>query len=447
MLRFNGMPLVGDWHIKIMILKNRLLSRQSLVICLPCFLLMISLPLNADFYTGEKLNIDGDARLKLIAIDELPLDAGVKLPELNYTDVVFGAWATWQPTDNILYKAWIKTEFRNYTTNKQVNNYRFLDELVFHELSVEYANLFDGFVDIKLGRFPLYYGHGLLILESSPLDAERSYGFNGIKTRLNLEGFNLDLIGIYSPKEDELLINNKNKQQGFLESDEEGFVAYLTNKTQPWLPKDLYYMYKHEEPRFGKEDVYFHTAGFIWESKRNDAFTAYWELAGQRGHRRGAGDTRGWLSDMIFTYTWSEYLWKPELFVSNYFLSGDDPSTETEEGWHGLWARWPQYSYLLVWQFIPKIGEWSNINWSRIGTRFYPSAASSVELSFGPVKAPEKGPGGGNDRGDLLVMVYTQSLGEKLSMAVRTELLESGDYHPDVDNISWESRVDFKYSF
>ena len=416
----------------------------------PCLLLFLSfahLPLHADLYSGERLNIDGDARLKLIAIDELPLDTGTKLPELNYSETIVSLWATWQPAENVRYKAWLKTDFRNYATNQKTNRYRFVDEFVFHELSVEYSNLFDGFVDVKVGRFPLYYGHGLLVLESSPLDAERSYGFNGIKTRFKFDDFNVDLIGIYSPQEDELIINNKHKEIQMLESDEEGFVAYLTNKTQPWLPKDLYYMYKHEEPRFGRGDIYFHTLGFIVEEQLDNGFTAYWELAGQQGHRSGGGDTKGWLSDINLSYVWADQAWKPEVFFANYYLSGDDPSTQTEEGWHGLWSRWPQYSYLLVWQFIPKIGEWSNLNWSRIGARIHPSAANSFEISYGPVKAPEKGPGGGNDRGDLLIMLYKHIFNEKLSVAVRTEFLQSGDYHPEVDNLSWETRVDFKYRF
>lgn len=428
-------------------MKKRLLFGRSSALCLALLFTNLCLPIYADIYNGDRLNVDGDVRLKLVMIDELPLDAGVKLPELNYSDVVVGFWGTWQQSENIRYKAWLKTEFRNYATNEEANAYRFFDEFAFHELSVEFSKLFDGFVDLKVGRFPLYYGHGLLILESSPLDAERSYGFNAVKTRLNFSNFKLDLIGIYSPAEDELLINNKHKKLKFIESDEEGFVAYISNKSQPWLPKDLYYMYKHEEPRFGRGDVYFHTLGFIVEEALSDSFTAYWELARQRGHRSGGGDTKGWLSDVNFTYFWKGLAWRPEVFASNYYLSGDDPSTQTEEGWHGLWARWPQYSYLLVWQFIPKIGEWTNLNWSRVGARFYPDPASSFEISFGPVKAPEKGPGGGNDRGDLLIMLYKHQFDKKLSVSVRTEFLESGDYHPEADNLSRESRIDFKYSF
>lgn len=406
-----------------------------------------SLVANADLYQGEQLNIDGDIRLKLAAIDEIPVDAGVRLPELNYSTVVTSLWASWQQTENIRYKVWLKTEFRNYVTNQQVNNYRFLDEFAFHELSVEYSNLFDGLVDVKVGRFPLYYGNGLLILESSPLDAERSYGFNGIKTHFRFEHFDLDLIGIYAPREDELLINNKHKDNGFVESDEEGFVAYMINKTHPWLPKDLYYMYKHEAPRFGKEDIYFHTVGFIWETQPTDNISTHWELAQQRGHRGGDVDTRGWLSDIILTYKLGSRAWRPEFYAGNYFLSGDDPSTQTEENWHGLWARWPQYSYLMAWQFIPKIGEWSNINWTRVGARVYPRDGTSFEVNVGPIAAPEKGLGGGNERGNLMIMILRQQLSQKLSVMARAEIFEAGDFHPDENGMSWLLRLDFQYGF
>lgn len=402
---------------------------------------------HADLYEGERFKIDGDIQLKLVTLDELPVDAGVKIPETTYSDVVTSLWTTWQQSENIRYKLWLKTEFRNYVTNRDANSYRFLDEFAFHELSVEFSNLFNGFVDLKVGRFPLYYGHGLLILESSPLDAERTYGFNGIKARLKFDRFDVDLISIYSPREDELLINNKHKDNKFLESDEQGFVAYLQNRSHPWLPKDLYYMYKQEAPRFGVQDIYVHTLGFIWEREETENFTTYWELARQFGHRSGGGDTRAWLSDVILTYKWPEYAWKPRVYMGNYYLSGDDPTTRTEEGWHGLWARWPQYSYLLVWQFIPKLGDWSNVNWTRLGVKVQPWQATSIEANVGPIAAPEKGLGGGNDRGNLLVMILNHQFSKKLSTMARAEFFESGDFHPEEDNLSWTARIQFRYLF
>lgn len=403
---------------------------------------------NGDFYQGEKLNIDGDIQLKLVTLDELPVDGGFKLPETTYSDVVTSLWATWQAAENVRIKAWVKNEFRNYVKNKAANNYRFLDEFAFHELSAEFTNLLGGGLDLKVGRFPLLgYGRGLQILESSPLDAERSYGFNAVRGRLKFERIELDLIGMYSPREDEFLINNKKKTNGFLESAEQGFVAYLHNKFHPNLPKSLYYMYKHEQPRFGREDLYLHTAGFIWEHELTPAWSTYWETAHQLGHRARGGDVRGWLSDFFLTYRLADRPWKPELYVNNYYLSGDDPNTETEENWHGLWARWPQDSYFMVWQFIPRIGDWTNMNWSRLGFKVYPGSRTSIEMSAGPITAPEKGLGGGNERGHLGIMILRHKLTEKLSMMARAEVFESGDFHPEEDNISWTARVQFKYEF
>lgn len=402
---------------------------------------------HADLYEGSTFNIDGDVQLKLVTLDELPVDAGVKVPETTYSDVVTSLWATWQQSENIRFKAWLRTEFRNYVANRDTNRYRFVDEFAFHELSVEFSNLFNGFVDFKVGRFPLHYGHGLLILESSPLDAERTYGFNGIKSRFKFDRFDLDLIGIFSPREDELLINNKHKKNKFLESDEQGFVAYLQNRSHPWLPKDMYYMYKHEEPRFGVQDIYVHTLGFIWQRDVAESFTSYWELARQFGHRKDGGDTRGWLSDLILTYKWPERDWKPELYIGNYYLSGDDPKTKTEEGWHGLWARWPQYSYLMVWQFIPKLGEWNNLNWTRVGIKLQPWQATGFEANVGSIAAPEKGLGGGKERGDLLIMIMRHQFSARLSVMVRAEIFESGDFHPEEDNTSYTARIQFRYLF
>ncbi len=66
---------------------------------------------HADLYEGERFKIDGDIQLKLVTLDELPVDAGVKIPETTYSDVVTSLWTTWQQSENIRYKLWLKTEF------------------------------------------------------------------------------------------------------------------------------------------------------------------------------------------------------------------------------------------------------------------------------------------------------------------------------------------------
>lgn len=399
---------------------------------------------------ASPFQVSGDIQLKLVTLDELPVDGGFKLPETTYSDVVSALRVSWQPTPDVIFRSWLKTEFRNYVKNRSANRYRFLDEIVFHELSVEFTDLMSDRLDLKIGRFPMHYGRGLQILESSPLDAERSYGFNGIRGRFKFAHYKLDLIGIYSPEEDEYLINNKHKKIGFLESDERGVVAYLTSNDKSataGLPSDIYYMFKHERPRFGQSDVYLHTLGFIWPLQWTEQFSSYWELARQGGHRRGGGDVRAWLSDFSMNYQWPDKAWQPEVFFANYYLSGDDPATSTEENWHGLWARWPQYSYFLVWQFIPRIGDWTNINWSRLGLRLRPGDRTRFEMSIGPVYAPEKGLGGGDHRGNLLIAILNHRFTSRFSVMARAEFFESGDFHPEQDNLSWEARVQFKYEF
>lgn len=66
------------------------------------------------------------------------------------------------------------------------------------------------------------------------------------------------------------------------------------------------------------------------------------------------------------------------------------PETTDSDVLSCLWARWPQYSRFLVWQFIPRIGDWSNMNWYRLGLGLF-EANTSLEVSAGPVTAPEKG--------------------------------------------------------
>lgn len=154
-------------------------------------------------------------------------------------------------------------------------------------------------------------------------------------------------------------------------------------------------MYKHEEPRFGKDDSYVHTVGFIWQTQPTDRVSTYWALARQRDQQAGDIDTR---------------------------------------------ARWPQYSCLMIWQFIPKLGEWGNSNWTRLGTKVYPCDGTTFEFSVGPVAAPEKDLGGGNERGNLMTIILRQQLSRKLSVMARAEIFEAGAFQPDENSVSWTMR-------
>ncbi len=409
---------------------------------------------------AEKKAFDwgGDIRLRGVNFDYIPGNTP------GTTNVFFRGrtqiWGQYSFSDNALFRARLVNEFRSYEEGSGTNKYDFPDEYVFDHLYFDFNNLFDGKLDLRIGRQDLIYGNGRVILEGNPLDGSRTIYFNAVKASLKWEKTVVDLLGIYNKAEDELAINTQHRDLvgfGNSDMDESGGGIYAKNKSIEKMPLEAYYLFKNESeytPPWTSvevDDLYLHTLGFRLMPQLSEGVSGNLEAAGQIGER-GDQDVQGWMVDAKLSYKFavSEKV-NPSASVGLYYLSGDDPDSADDEGWNPVWARWPQYSELYLYSWRPKedggVARWSNLTMPYLGLDVPFSSKATLFLLGGWMFAPEKnGPGTGDERGVLATAWLKYKLSDTWSGHLLGEIVDPGDYYT-ADDTSHFVRLEMSCTF
>jgi len=146
---------------------------------------------------------------------------------------------------------------------------------------------------------------------------------------------------------------------------------------------------------------------------------------------------------------------KPAIDYGWYYLSGDDPGTDKDEGWNPLWARYPQYSDLYAYAFdADGAGRWSNVSMPHAGLSISPVKWLKTSAMVAYLFAPEEdGPGDGDERGLLGSIKGEFTIGEnllvskdKLSGHLWLEVLDPGNYYK-VNDTAHFARWQMVYEF
>lgn len=420
-------------------------------------LCLLLAPVSADSVAAaaESKNFDwgGDIRLRGINFDNIPISVDPPGITRGGKNVFFRGrtrlWGQLSISDYVLFKARLVNEFRSYETGRGANSYDFPDEFVLDHLYLDFKDLLDGKLDLRIGRQDLIYGTGKVILDGNPLDGSRTIYFNAIKGSLKWEKTVLDILGIWNKAEDELALNSQHRDLvgilGRIPTDmvESGGGLYLKNKSIEKMPLEAYYLYKNESDHQWTEadgvvhtqpNLDLHTLGLRLMPKLTDRFSGNLEAAGQLGER-GEQDVNGWMVDAKLSYKFpvSEKI-SPSASVGVYQLSGDDPdTTDEDEGWNPLWSRWPQYSELYVYGFdADGAGRWSNVTMPYVGLDVPFSSKVSLNLLAGYMFAPESSaniPGSDDERGFLGTAWLKFKLNDTWSGHLLGEVVEPGDYY------------------
>ncbi len=387
----------------------------------------------------------GKVTARLTSLSQIPIETGAKLPHTGYSEVIAGIWAKTKLTPDIETKVYLLTDMRNYKDEStRRNTYRFVDEIIAQSLYIKVNRLFSDRFSLTVGRQNLLYGSGNVLFESSPLDGVRGYYFNSVKGSFGFDQFTVDLIGIYNPSEDDLVINDQHRR--LVENDEAGGAVYLTNKSHPLLPKDLYYVYKHEKTASGPA-LDLHTTGFRLKSKITENVKTNVELAYQGGDGVGGVNISAWMLDAYAKWKFAAMATEPELLLGYYFLSGDDPGSRENEGWNPVWARWPQYSYIGAYNYLPVIARWSNLGMTRLGVTMATPGNTTLTVTAAHLTAPEAGPAGGKTRGNWVSVAFDFKVAEQIKGWASYEWFSPGNYYPDQHEGAHWARLEFIYSF
>ncbi len=403
----------------------------------------------------------GDLRVRYTNTDTIPTNVPKLAFDQGFWRIRPRIWAQYKPTDDIGFKVRFINEFRYYDNDVFPPNsgkWDPLSEIVVDNLYADFNKLFNGLLDLRIGRQDLIYGTGKILLDGTPLDGSRTIYFNAVKAGLNLPGKNhVDLLAIFNKSDDDLAINGQGKGDynsiPVVEQDETAYGFYGKNSMSKQFPFEYYYIYKKEDDRTGKKarpEVELHTLGMRLMPKFTESFKGNFEYAYQTGDH-GDADISAMLFDGSLSYQFKKCPVKSTLSAGWYYLSGKDPQDKDHDEWHQVFARWPQISELYVYSFVGtdgSIGGWTNLSAPWLGYNNVPFAKASFKLRYYKMYANEEdGLGGGDDRGDLVTAVLKYKFTKHLSGHLWYEWLDPGDYHaPDADTAQF-IRFNFQYTF
>lgn len=355
----------------------------------------------------------------------------------------------------------LANEFRFYDNNRQL--YPFPNEVFIDNLYVDFHNLWQDRVSLRVGRQDLYYGGGRVIRDGTPGDITRSFFFDAVKASVRLaEKSTLDLVGIWQRPEDTWTLGDEQtdltryqSRAGGNDLTERGLMAYYNNRERKDFPFELYYVYKDESRWWSSTNVRlperrYHTAGMRVNPRFDEHWTAEAEIAGQYGTVGASGssgerDILAWMAYGGATYTAVQRHWKPYVTTAVLVLSGDDDRFDdpnargTDTGWNPVFGRMIWYSDLMTGAFA----------FYRLSNLVYPHAEMGLTLSEGHSVCVQGGPhfaytsdnsNGDTFRGYLAFVRYMFPLvreSKERRGAVRGvfkgEVLEAGDYYGNPD--------------
>ena len=381
-------------------------------------------------------------------------------------------WGSWR-----LYMR-LTDEFR-WCPEPYKNTHTFPDELILDNLFVEGKGLFDGFLDLKVGRQDLYglYGLDHVFVDGTPGDGSRTtYGDLAGFTLNFTEESKLDLFALYNFDDTDVRWGTDRSKHTVLsgldptaspDMDDYGYGAIWSSKLAKGLPYQVFVLQKntHEyKDRAGKEHPWTQreTVGAKLVPQIDEEWSLQLEGMGQVGCNGDGATLSGWS-------TYSGVNWKsatasaikPYGKFGYHFMSGDDDAADEDGGhsaWDPIWARGVNDSELFLYGTHYGAAWWSNQHYLKLTLGADLGRRHSVSAHCGPLfAAAQDGLGGGNGmfkgflsqlRYDFPLWLADAQKGERFEVFghLLAEFFNPGDYF-ETDKPSFFVRwqVDFKF--
>lgn len=314
-------------------------------------------------------------------------------------------------------------------------------------------------IALRFGRMDLMYGEGFLIFDGTPADGSASAYFDAIQAVMRRGAARLDLF----------TAKLKDEAFGGAASDEDlhglylrrgGVEAYLLHRFQrgadisqagqPWqVPQ-----HRQRTTAFGARLTHLPPAG--WQGAMEGALqTGRYEdqgggqasvantRLGRGGYARGGYSGGGGL--------------RPGAEAGVLYLSGDDPASARYEGWDDFYAQWPKWSELLIYTFYdlttrvhapgdpPRpddAGAWTNLTALWLEGRARPRPELTLAARGMRLGAPRaNGPGGGRDRGALLILRADWAAAPDVAVQAWLEYFDPGGFYAPGADHAWYARL------
>ena len=260
-------------------------------------------------------------------------------------------------------------------------------EVVFDHMNIQYKDAFNLPLTLTVGRQDIVVNDGWLVRDGTPLDGSRTIYFDAARAQVELKPIQtkVDIAYIYmkAMQEDQWLPPINDLDRAIATNDEQGVVVNVTNTTLHNQEFSAFFIYKHNEavnlPRSNNADIYtfgLRAAGKL-DKEEHWAYNA--QIAKQFGNRDGASiDAFGARANLGYHV---KDAYDNKFGLTYEFLSGDDPSTSDNEAFDILWGRYPQFSEIATYAWIPESGYAQATNLHRVTADW--SCKPTEALEFG----------------------------------------------------------------
>ncbi len=340
------------------------------------------------------------------------------------------------------------------------NTHTFPDEVILDNLFVEGKGLFDGFLDVCLGRQDLYNYCGLdhIFVDGTPGDGSRTAYTDMAAFKLHFtEISTLDLFALYNFDDSDVRWGTDRSKHTSLsglgggadaDMDDWGFGAIWGSELAAWLPYQVFAMQKntHAFQRGGVDHPWTQRelVGAKLLPQIDEEWSLQLEAMGQVGVNGDHATLSGWSS--YAGVNWkraTSSTAKPYGSLGYHFMSGDDDAA-SEDGGHGawdpMWSRGVDASEMFLYGTHYGMGWWSNLHHVKLTAGLDLGRAHRLEANVGPMfAASQDGLGGGDGffkgflsqaRYDFPLWLADRKKGERFEVLGHAivEFLNSGDY-------------------
>ena len=367
-------------------------------------------------------------------------------------------WSSYSPCDDLTFNLRLAWEGKHFDRPVSFENWS-PTSLVLDRLNVKWSNIAGTGLTLQAGRQELMLGDRWLVMDGTPLVGSSTAYFDAVRLTLALDELDTTVDLIYleqDAEEDNWICPLYDEERYVLEHDETGAIVWVTNKSLPHTQLDGYFIYARRRPALPTgDDAEIYTFGALAEHRFGARWKLRGDLAGQFGHKNAARlCALGALGRLSYEL---HDPWRSALRLDYEFLSGDRPSTPTNEGFDILWGRWPRFSEMFIYTYAgeTRIGDLTNLHRVALGWTGHPNdkleLCSDYHLLFADESTCEGLPGfsdGGCFRGQLLSGVLKYKFTEQLSGHLLGEVFFPGDYYSDERNDPAAFlRVQLNYSF
>ena len=343
------------------------------------------------------------------------------------------------------------------------NMHTFPDELIIDNLFVEGKGLFDGFLDLKIGRQDFYglYGLDHVFVDGTPGDGSRTtYGDLAGVTLNFTEESKLDLFALYdfddcdvrwgTDRSKHTNLSGLDPACGTPEMDDWGFGAIWGSNFGKAMPYQVFVMQKNTHEFEDSRGV-----GHPWTQRElvgaklvpqlDEEWSLQLEGMGQVGCDGDGATLSGWSSYAGINWkSATESVVKPFGKLGYHFMSGDDDAADETGGhsaWDPMWARGVNDSEMFLYGTHYGAAWWSNMHYLKLTLGLDLGSRHRLEGSCGPLfAAAQDGMGGGDGmfkgflsqaRYDFPIWLADKKKGERFEVFghLLAEFFNPGDYY------------------